>query len=76
MGFRHIDDIILEERIQQQALKKALDEARLNNEIISAISKIYFAIYRIDLKKDFYEKCPVTVKCIHCPEHVEKRLTA
>ena len=56
MGFRHIDDIILEERIQQQSLKKALDEARLNNEIISAISKIYFAIYRIDLKKDFYEE--------------------
>lgn len=56
MGFRHIDDIIQEERIQQRSLKKALDEARLNNEIISAISKIYFAIYRIDLKKDFYEE--------------------
>ena len=56
MGFRHIDDIIQEERIQQRSLENALDEARLNNEIISAISKIYFAIYRIDLKKDFYEE--------------------
>lgn len=56
MGFRHIDDIIREERKQQDSLRKALEEARLNNEIISAISKIYFAIYRIDLTKDFYEE--------------------
>lgn len=56
MGFRHVDDIVREERKQQRSLKRALDEARLNNEIISAISKIYFAIYRIDLRKDFYEE--------------------
>lgn len=56
LGFRHIDEIVKEERKSQNSLKKALDEAQLNNEIISAISKIYFAIYRIDLNKDFYEE--------------------
>ena len=56
VGFRHIDDIIKEERKHQNSLRKALDETRLNNEIISAISKIYFVIYRIDLKQDFYEE--------------------
>lgn len=56
MGFRHVDDIIKEERKSQNSLKKALDEARMNNEIISSISKIYFAIYRIDLNTDFYEE--------------------
>ena len=56
MGFRHIDDIVKEERKNQNSLKQALEEAKLNNEIISAISKIYFAIYRIDLNADFYEE--------------------
>lgn len=41
---------------EQKTLKKALAEANLNNEIISAISKIYYAIYRIDLDKDIYEE--------------------
>ena len=41
---------------EQKTLKTALAEANLNNEIISAISKIYFAIYRINLDKDIYEE--------------------
>ncbi len=56
MGFRHIDHIMKEERKHQNSLEIALEQARLNNEIISAISKIYFAIYRIDLNTDFYEE--------------------
>lgn len=56
IGFRHIDDIVKEEQAQQRKLQEALDEAKLNNEIISAISKVYFAIYRIDLREDFYEE--------------------
>ncbi len=41
---------------EQKTLKAALEEANLNNEIISAISKIYFAIYRINLDEDIYEE--------------------
>ena len=33
----------------QNQLKQALDEARLSNEIISAIAKSYCSIYRIDV---------------------------
>ena len=56
MGFRHVDEIVKEERKHQTSLEIALEEARMNNEIISAISKIYVAIYQIDLNKDFYEE--------------------
>lgn len=37
-------------------LKKALWESNLNNEIISAIGKIYWLIYRIDLVSGTYEE--------------------
>ena len=40
----------------QNQLKQALDEARLSNEIISAIAKSYCSIYRIDVQKDFFEE--------------------
>ena len=56
MGFRHIDETVKEEQKQQRKLQEALDTANLNNEIISAISKIYFSIYRIDLVSDIYEE--------------------
>ena len=56
MGFRHIDEIVKEEQKQKRKLQEALDAATLNNEIISAISKIYFSIYRIDLVNDIYEE--------------------
>lgn len=56
MGFKHIDDLVAYEQNSRRKLQEALDEANLNNEIISAISKIYFAIYRIDLTQDMYEE--------------------
>lgn len=43
----------------QRTLKEAQDvrdELMLDHEIISAVSKLYFSIYRIDLQKDFYEE--------------------
>lgn len=43
----------------QRTLKEAQDvrdELLLDHEIISAVSKLYFSIYRIDLEKDFYEE--------------------
>ena len=56
IGFKNIDDLIAYEQNSRRQLQEALDEANLNNEIISAISKIYFSIYRIDLTQDMYEE--------------------
>lgn len=56
MGFRYIDEIIEKEKEIQKRLQDALDELQLNNEIISAISKNYCYIARIDLQKDFFEE--------------------
>ena len=54
LGFRHVDEIVLQERKKQEKLEQALEEIRTSNDIISAISKIYYMIYRIDLVKDHY----------------------
>lgn len=56
LGFRFIDDVIKKEKAIQENIQKALDEAQLQNEIISAISKNYSSIFRINLEKDFYEE--------------------
>lgn len=56
LGFRYIDDIIEKEKAEQEKLQRALDEAELKNEIISAIAKSYQAIYRVDLQRDFFEE--------------------
>ncbi len=56
LGFRHIDDIVAREQLHQEALERALAAARLNNEIISAISKIYSSIFRIDIPNDRYDE--------------------
>ncbi len=39
-----------------EKMEQTLDEARLNNEIISSISKIYWIIYRMDLVNGTYEE--------------------
>ena len=56
MGYRSIDDIIQNEKRQQKKIEDALAAQILNNEIISAIGKIYWLIYRMDLKSDTYEE--------------------
>lgn len=56
LGFRYIDDTIAQELAYEEVLEEALEEARLNNEIISAISKIYVSIYRVNLIDDSYEE--------------------
>lgn len=55
VGIRHIDEVLLKEKQIQDRLKKALEEAKLKNEIISAIGKSYDYISRFDLKADTYE---------------------
>ncbi len=42
IAFRHVDEIIKEERNHQRELEDSLAEVKMNNEIISAISKIYY----------------------------------
>lgn len=56
MGYRSIDDIIQNEKKQQKKIEDALNAQILNNEIISAIGKIYWLIYRMDLQTDTYEE--------------------
>lgn len=53
---RALTRLVEEQERQKEKLKKALDEANLNNEIINSISKIYWLIYRMDLVKDTYEE--------------------
>ena len=52
LGFHYIDDTIREEIRRQKQLEDALRDAELQYEIISTISKIYNAIFRIDLTTD------------------------
>lgn len=56
MGFHYIDEIVEEQEQQKSRLESALYEAERNNEIISAIAKIYQLIYFIDLTKNTYER--------------------
>ena len=56
IDFRHVDEIVREERLHQREIEAALAETQKNNEILSAISKIYFLIYRIDLTTDYFEE--------------------
>lgn len=72
VGIRRIDEVLLKEKQIQDRLKKALEEATLKNEIISAIGKSYTYISRFDLKADTYEvvsgeeNFPSTVKHKGC----------
>lgn len=56
LGFRNIDSILYKEKQVQEKLEKALEEARISNEIISAIAKLYQYIVRVDLRDGRYEE--------------------
>ena len=56
MGYRYIDDIVLEQERQRQQLEQALSTATTNSEIVDSISKIYWLIYRMDLVSGIYEE--------------------
>ena len=55
-------------------LEKAREEVTLNNEIISAISKIYVLIFRIDLEKDSMMRFPVRMSRTVSPENTAGHL--
>lgn len=56
LGFRHIDNIVALEQKRQFELEQALTEATLKNEVISALSQIYNAIFLINLEKDSFKE--------------------
>ena len=56
LGYRNIDSILYKEKEIQEKLQKALNEARLGNEIISSIARTYQYISRIDIQADYFEE--------------------
>ena len=56
LGYRNVDGILYKEKAIQEQLQKALDEAKLSNEIIEAIARSYQYISRIDISKDWFEE--------------------
>ena len=56
LGYRNIDSILYKERSIQQKLQEALEQAKLSNEIITAIAKSYQYISQIDIPADTFEE--------------------
>ena len=56
LGYRNVDSILYKEKAIQEQLQRALDEAKLSNEIISAIARTYQYVSRIDIKEDWFEE--------------------
>lgn len=56
LAFHYVDDIVAREHERQAETERALAEAQLSNEILSAISKTFSSIYRIDLQEDHYDE--------------------
>ena len=56
MGYRYIDDLIVEHEKQQLQMQKALAEAQFNSEVVGTISKFYWIIYRMNLTDGTYEE--------------------
>ena len=56
LGYRNVDSILYKEKAIQKQLQRALDEAKLSNEIIEAIAKSYQYISRIDISKNWFEE--------------------
>lgn len=56
LDFRHIDEIIEETRRHQQELEHALEATQMSYATISAIGKIYYSVYRINLQTRYFEE--------------------
>ncbi len=56
LGYRFVDDILVKEKAIQEQLEDALDKTKKQNEIISAITKTFNAIYRVDIINDVIEE--------------------
>lgn len=56
MAFRQIDDILTQEQKNHQELEEALERERVSNEVLTALGRIYYSIFRINLDEDIYEE--------------------
>ena len=56
LGFHYIDDVIREEERRKIELENALESSNRKNEVIGAISKLYWQIFSVDLKTDTYKE--------------------
>lgn len=56
LDFRHIDEIIEETRKHQKELEEALEATQMSYATISAIGKIYYSVYRINLQTRHFEE--------------------
>lgn len=56
VDFRCIDAVVKQEVEHNKRLEAALEETRLSNEVIAAISKIYHTIYRVNLVTHHFEE--------------------
>lgn len=56
IGFRSIDDVVTAEQKHQIELEERYEKEQNQNEVMAALGRGYQAIFRIDLKKDTYEK--------------------
>ena len=65
LAFRRVDEVVTAERNYQKKIEEALQKEKISNEILMAISKIYYAIFRIDLENDTYEEISSDSKIHH-----------
>ena len=65
LAFRRVDEVVTAERNYQKKIEEALQKEKVSNEILMAISKIYYAIFRIDLENDIYEEISSDSKIHH-----------
>lgn len=56
LAFHYVDDIVAREHERQAETERALAEARLSNETLSAITKTYSTVLRIELDEDRYDE--------------------
>lgn len=65
LAFRRVDEVVSAEQKYQQKIESALQKEKLSNEVLMAISKIYYAIFRLDLEADTYEEISSDSKIHH-----------
>lgn len=56
LGFRYVDALLQAEEEGRRQLEQALAQARASSELISAISRTYWLLYRLDLPADTFEQ--------------------
>ena len=56
IGFRHVDDLVSMEQTQREKLENTVEQLQASNEVLTALGRIYYTIFWIDLQKDVVEE--------------------